>query len=466
MDFHDLICSGLYTALIFTLGYAVLSAALKPDVRHWLQILGLSYAAGSGVIALLLFFVSVAGVRPNRGILTAILIAAVMLLIFCQRKKSGFLHASVPTPRRNFTPMTFLGLLGLSILFLSASNVWARANWPVMFNIDAFAIWLFKAKWLFYQPLHPLPSVFRDPILSYSHQDYPLSFPLLVTGLYTAVGRVDDGLVKLLLLPIYLSLISVIYSGLRRFHRRSSALAITAVFCAAPIMSVNGGSAVAETALILAVSCALILLVEWIQLGQSGCLPLAALFACIAAFTKNEGLALLPVLGAMALIGSTAWRDRQKLRQLAIAALVCVFAIGPWLSFRIQLPKTHENYGEKLTSGSALAHNLPRLHYILPEFLGRCFDVQNAGLLWIVLIVVAILGWRGFANRAVWLLWCVLLVQLALYIGTFVVTPWKVEELLPVISARLLAQATPVATILIALHLRASQWPSEKSIGN
>jgi hypothetical protein len=440
--------------MILIVGYAVLCAAFKPGVRHWLQIIGLSYAAGSGVIPLLLFMASVLGVKPNRWILLGILIAAIALLIFCRKKKRGFLIASVPTPRRKFSPMTVLGLLGLSILLLSASNVWARAGWPVMFNIDVFGIWLFKAKWVFYQPLRPLPFAFSDPILSYSHQDYPLSFPFLVAGFYTAVGRVDDTLVKLLMLPIYLALISVMYSGLRLIHRRATALAITAVFAAAPILSVSGGSAVAETPLILASSCALILLVAWIETGETGCLPLAALFAAIAAFSKNEGLAMLPVLAVVALIGSLRWPGRQTFRQGVIAAVVCIVAIGPWIIFRIQLPKTHENYGEKLTSASAILHNLSRLHYVLPAFLGRCFDVPNAGLIWIVLIVSAITGWRAFRTRAVWLLWCVLLIQLSLYIGTFIVTPWRVEELLPVITARLLSQATPIVALLIGLHLR------------
>jgi hypothetical protein len=473
--FHDLFCGGLYSALIVFVGYAVLCAAFRPGVRHWLEILGLSYAAGAGVVSLLLFLVSMAGFTPGRASLIGVLAAAVVLLRVCLRRKSGLLQASIPSPRQKFGPLAVLSAASLSLLLLSLCNVWARAGWPALLDIDSFAIWMFKAKWVYTQPLRPLPAVFRDPILSYSHQDYPLAFPFQVAGLMAAVGRFDDRLIKLILLPNYLALIAVIYAGIRRFHRRATALVITTVFVTAPTLTMHAGFGVAETPLILAYTCALVLMVRWMETAENGCLPLAGLFAAIAAFTKNEGLALLPMLGIAILIGwptadaiahpsgeTRSGRRQRNPRQFFLAVGMCAAVIAPWLIFRLQLPRTHEDYGGRLTNLRIITQNLPRLGFISTDFLARflLLDHRSVGLIWVVLLITACAGWRAFASRTTLAMWLLLLAQLGLYVITFVVTPWDPHVLVPMIGGKLISQASPIAALLIALHLRATNWPT------
>jgi hypothetical protein len=445
--------------LLLVVGYSVICAALKPGVRHWLEILGLSYAAGAGVVSLVLLCSSISGNKPSRLLLGSVFALAIALLIFSRRRKCGLQRPSVPEPRQKVGPLTLLSVVSISVLLLSACNVWARAGWPALFNVDSFAIWMFKAKVLATQPLRPIPVVLLDPTLSYSHQDYPLSFPFLIAGLYTALGRIDDSLIRIVLLPVYLSMIAVMYAAVRRMHRRSTSLTITALFATAPIISQNAGFGVAETPLILAYCAALSLLLQWMQTGESGCLPLAGLFAAIGAFTKNEGLALLPVLGLATLFALLVGRNRHNKKQAILAAGLCILAILPWLVYRIWLPKTHEDYGGKLANPTVIFHNLSRTKIILEDFIGRCANVQEAGLLWVLLLIVALLGWRSLGQPSVLVLWIILLMQLALYSATFVVTPWKLDELLPMIAGKLLAQASPVAALLIALHLRQTRWP-------
>ena len=348
----------------------------------------------------------------------------------------------------------------MSLILLGVCNVSARAGWPALLNIDSFAIWMFKAKWVLHQPLRPVPPEFWDPALSYSHQDYPLSFPFLVAGLYAAIGRIDEQLLKTILIPIYLALIAVSYSALRNMNRRALAVVVTALFVASPTLSANAGFGVAETPLILAYTCGLVMLLRYLETSQAGCLWLAGFFSAVAAFTKNEGLALLPVIGVAMLMSL---RTRVQLRHIATAAVVMAVSIGPWLLFRMHLPRTHEDYGTKLTSAQVIIQNLPRLGRVLREFLGRCFNAQSAGLLWMVFLLAAAIGWRGFQQRSVLILWFILIAQLALYIGTFLVTPWNLDELLPMISGKLLVQASPVAALLIKLHLQHTKWDADVS---
>jgi hypothetical protein len=453
-----LILGGLYLALLMLVGYAVLCVVTRPGVRHWIEMLGICFAIGTAATSMLLFFASIAGFAPSRFILIAIAVIAISV-IAAKWKRAGLPVPSVPAPRGKFDVLTLLGIAALGLIVAAASNVIAHFNWPGLRDIDAFAIWMFKAKIVALSPLRPVPLAFTLPNLSYSHQDYPLSLPFLVAGLYATLGQINDEQAKILLLPIYLSLIAIIYSAIRRMHRRATAIAVTAIFASAPTLTQNAGLLVAETPLLLAWTGALAMLLRWMETNERGDLLLAGLLVVFAAFTKNEGLALLPLLGLTTFVLAVLTRKRSAIRDWIFSVIPCIAIITPWLIYRTFLPKTHEDYGGKLTRPATLLHNLGRIGYVLEEFLGRLFAGPQVGLIWYLLILTAILGFRGFARKPARVLWIILLLQLSLYAATFIVTPWDLHELIPMIGPKLLTQASPIAALLIAMHLREIRWP-------
>ncbi len=90
---------------------------------------------------------------------------------------------------------------------------------------------------------------------------------------------------------------------------------------------------------------------------------------------------------------------------------------------------------------------------VAPAFFGQMLEFQNAGLFWMLLAFSAAVGWRGFRRLPVLLLWALLLAHQSLYVITFMVTPWDLNVLLPMISPKLLMQTSPAAVLLIGLHL-------------
>jgi hypothetical protein len=447
----SLIRSGIYIAMLMLVGYTILCVIAGPAVDHWLELLGFSFALGAGSVSMLLFSVSVIGFKPSKFILVGIALIALLILIR-QWKSNGLIVATVPAPRGKFDPLTLLGIAGLMVIVASISNVIAFANWQGLNDIDSFATWMFKAKIVTLWPLRPIPLALTVPTLSYSHQDYPLSLPFLVAGLYAAIGHINDQQAKILLLPIYLSLIAIIYSSVRSMHRRATAIAITAIFAAAPTLTANAGLLVAETPLILAWTGAIVMLLRWIENRDRGDLILCGLFSALAAFTKNEGLALLPV---MAIIVACMSRKPSAIRNWALAAAT----ILPWVIYRTFLPKTHEDYGGKFTHAATVLNNLNRLGFILPNLFGRLFSGPQMGLIWYVLILTAIMGFRGFRRTSIRVLWILLIAQLSLYTAAFVVTPWNVTVLINMIGFKLLTQSSPIAALLISLHLQEFRWP-------
>jgi hypothetical protein len=493
--------------MIMLCGYALICLVLRPGQRHWLELLGLSFAGGSAVVSMLLFAVSLCGAPPSRMILTGIAGLAAILL-YLTRRQHGLVSPSVPSPRHKLDAMSVLGFISAGLLLLALFRASTKADAPVLNEVDSIAIWLLKAKWVALKPLLPIPPEFLNPTLSYSHQDYPLGFPLLAAGLFAMVGRFDDRLIHFILVPIALALAATMYTAVRRLHRRALAVILTAVFIAAPSMTQDLGSPVAESLLILMYTAALTMLLQWMETRERGDLLLAGLLAAGTACVKNEGLALLPVFGFVALLwsfiqrpqtpilihdpddggfssfsgrsvealfrrnkGAPAGRllteDDQTTSWAPIktgfsASVISVLTLTPWLIYRIYLPRTHEDYGGKMLNPQMIAHNLSRLFYILPHFFGSMFDAGRVGLLWYLLAIVVVLCPGAFKRGPVLLLWFMLLAQLSLYLMTFVVTPWEIQALLPLISPRLLTQASPLAAILIAVHLRELNWPAAR----
>ena len=467
-----------YAAVVLVVGYAAVSAALPAAARHWAEVAGLSVAAGVALTAFALFDASTAGLAPSRGVLAAWAVVAAVSAAAVLWRKGRLLQPTVPSPRKGLDPMGVVGLLAAAVVVAAVLNAAAAGTTPGLGDIDEYATWMFKAKVVAAVPLRPIPPALLDPGLSYSHQDYPLLFPLLVAGLYRAVGRVDESAGKLLLLPMYLALIGIVYGAVRRHLRRATAVAVTAVAVAGPVVVQKAGLAVAELPITLFFAATVSLLARWAEGGDSGDLLLAGGFAAAAAFTKNEGLAMLPVFAVAATLA--AWMRRPNPlapgsagggptgtpraepgangRALLAASVIAVALIGPWLLYRRGLPKTHEDYGGKFTTATTLIHGVARLPHVVAGVAGGMLDVWQAGGLWVVLAVAAVAGRRAWRRPAVRIVWVVLLLQIGLYVAAFGVTPWDVDVLLPMVTGKLLAQAAPAAGLLVGLHV-AALWP-------
>jgi hypothetical protein len=453
----DILCCGIYLALIALLGYAAMSALLREEKRHWAELAGLSLAAGFGLLGILLFACSLIGYPPSRALLICIGIATAIALIAMRRillRASCLRRITLRSPTK-----ILLRTAAVVLIIAAAANAAAKTLTPGLADVDAFAIWMFKAKIVAAEPLVPIPKSFLDDPLSYSHQDYPLGLPLVVAGVYASIGRDDELLGKTPFLLVYLSLVLVSYGALRRQLNRPTAAALAAMFVGMPVLVQHIGMAVAEGPLVLMHTCCLILLLQWMQAGGRRTLAVSAAFAAFAAFTKNEGLALLPIVAVAALVFAIFSRRRELVVDWLFAAAIAAVLIGPWIIYRTHLPRSHEDYGSKLTSISTIAGNLPRLRELAPMFFGQLWELQTAGGIWLVLPIAAVIGWRAFGRPAVLVLWAILLTHLTLYLATFVVTPWDLKTLIAMVGPNLLMHVAPAAILLIALHLSPFQPP-------
>lgn len=436
--------------LLLLLGVGVASASLLSDRRPVAlpEAAGRVVALGAGNLALALFLCSLAGLAPSRAVLAGIAAGSACVVMVRVRTR-GLPRVALPTAA--------VAARMLPIAVPAAALVAAVAFHAVampMLEWDAYAIWGLKAKVLLHEPLASAPAYFRDATLSYSHLDYPLGLPLLLAGAYAALGAAGEAPAKAVLPLLHAALGLLVYGGLRDRLAPGRAGVLALLLLGLPALLRWAGSGLADAPLALFHAGVLVHGSRWLDAGRREDAVLAGLFAAHATFTKNEGLALAAVaLGGLFVLRVV--RAPRTWLSAGIPPAVWLLASAPWLVWSRALPRTHEDYASRLGPAEVLA-SAGRLGDVLAVLGAELTAWTRWGGLWLLLAVLAALGFRAFREPRVAWLWAVLLADLAVYGLVLLVSPWRVETLASFALDRLLLHLAPAAVLLIGAHWAAT----------
>ncbi len=542
-----LLCAILYEALLLALGYLTLSLVRAGARCGLVETLGLSQALGAGNMGVILLFASLAGFTPSRPLLGCVAGAVALALAVLSRKRRlvrievpllynslNCSHAAndLPSPckragsilHRPSSPRepdpSGSSILGCGLAALGKLGVWdglllllpaglllylllavsCHALAIPLYEWDAFGIWGLKAKVLTHEALRANPAYFHDASLSYSHPDYPLLLPFLTSGVYGAMGQVDDRLGKIILPPLFAAFGVIAYLALRWKLPRNQAWFLTAALLALPLCTRWAGAGYADVLLTLFYGGSIFFLVKWLEEDSGADLALAALFSAYGALTKSEGLGLAVInvvvlfaflaprlnrrplmyprsAGFQPAVSPTSSRQSpevgrgvggsQRLRignprygRLQVCATLNThrlmagvwFVVGlvvlllPWLLWSRNLPRTHE-----ASLKNVVAH-LPSLGIIVRAFVGELLKLSDWGGLWLLLVLAAVLGWKALRVPRVLALWTLLALHLGLYGAAYAATSRDLNNLLTFSLDRVLLHVTPAAIYLIGYH--------------
>lgn len=431
----------IYLLSIPLLGLAVLSLISRGRRWHMGELLGLSVVLGLGISAVLMFYLSLLGLRPHPAFpWLAIAISLPVVLKLRPAIRFG-------SPSWRSLALQAVPLL-LVLLALVGNVVFAQRDQFI--RGDALTIWGMKGRALALEPLTVHPPVLYAADFKEAHHNYPLLLPMLIAGGYRSIGSFDDAQVKLVFPLMLLGSILVAWFGLRRLTFLPAAPWLTAAWLASPALVIWFSTGYADAPLAMFAFGAALYLVAYAQDRQATDLRIATLCCAFAAFTKNEGMSLAIVLlftAAIWCIGSRA-DARTLLRNAAIALLILL----PWLVFRATLPADDENYPAHL-SLSLLLHNSNRLPTIFTAFTTEFRYIASWGILWLAIPIALIIRPRALQQRGALVIWTAIALQLTAYIVAYLITPWNVTDLLNVTVERLLVQLSPLAVIALAMQL-------------
>jgi hypothetical protein len=380
-------------------------AVLLDPAGSRIRILGLSFLLGTGVVSMTLLLLptwSPAIVSPVLFVLTVVL---------------GL------RGRWRFSALPGWSPVDAGSLLLVAAHGFAATLGPAG-EWDFWAIWGLKARVFFEQ--RGIDWAFLESRLNdFSHPDYPLLLPLQSTFVALHGDAWSDRWLGILTTAFGVGLILIARDLLARELSRHWAAAGTLVVASAALSPWIG---MAEAPMIAYGSAGLLFV-------RAGSMPVGATLLGLAAFTKNEGLALIAAAAAaLVLVG----RRRDVLR-LWPAVLIAM----PWLVLRLM-----HSLPTDLAQGAVLERvSVARVGGMVAE-MARIAPLQP--WLWLAMALAFALFARQWKREAFLLI--AVVVQLLFYAGAYLVTPKEVRWHVRSSWQRLLQHgAVPLAFAALAI---------------
>ena len=322
-----------------------------------------------------------------------------------------------------------------------------------LWQIDSYMIWMYKASVLYHQDILST-DYFKSMPLSYSHLDYPLLVPFLVSGMYAAAGCVDDSICRLVFPFLFVSFYCLAYVAFRWRMGMLPALVAASVMATLPPVVQWTSSGTADVVLALYYMGCVYYSVKFIEERRGEDMALAILFTVFCAFTKSEGMAL----GLINLLVFSLYRvwggvlrprfDKTAFPDVLRYVLIVVGLLAPWLWLAASLPQTHENYPGRMSLAGFL-NGVDRIPAILCLFCAKCMELSRWGVIWLAAFVVFAATLRRDLGVGVNMLRMLLAAHIVLYMLVFVVSPWEPSHLSSMALERLLLHAVPAAFLVI-----------------
>jgi hypothetical protein len=406
---------------------APLARALDARLRGF-TLGGAAFLIGAGAVALHLFFLSVLHVPWTR---TSVLVSLIPLLALAVvRNRFRGRAQSGEGPLTASRAQLFFDLATLAIVVAYA----VFATWAPPYEWDFYGIWGLKARWFFEDR-----GMLWPVVQAVSKQDYPVLLPLLFDFVAVVTGGWNDRAFGLIYVGLCVAFLAVA-RGMFAEDVRWPGLAALAI--AFPAMNLWVGLGEAG---VMAFGCAGLL---FIRRGRDA---MGAVLLGLAAWSKNEGLALI-VVTAFALLVTT--RSVRRVLALWPAAVV----IAPWIVTRSVL-----HLSTDFMEGSVLSRVLDRMRN--PGEVVHAFVASppDQPWFWLAAIVSVIVFLRPAIRRELFLL-IVVTLQLGLMVGQALATKWDLAAHVSLTMNRIPHQIAPALGFLAVLLLM-REW-SELKIEN
>jgi hypothetical protein len=431
--------STLLTALLLIVAGAPIALALPARTRQWHGLIGEAYLLGAGAATFVLFVLTMAGIRWSRASLLTGLAAIMIGAAIVAWRRGVRLPEPPQAGAANFIDILTAALVGGHFLLATVA--------PPIEN-DYLLIWGVKARMFLAQGGIDW-SYLQAPLNGTSHPDYPLLLPLLydlhalVHGswpeAWSGFATFAFGLAGLLALR-----------GLLADEMPKLARAIATLIVMPLLFSPYIG--IAEGPLIAYATIGVLYVRRGVAHASRGEVAIGAIFLGLAAWTKNEGLALM-VAAAIAMIVA------RRIRLLP--ALLPAIAINiPWLI----LHRLHDLKVD-LAQGGALERLAARLSEPLPILTALLGRTGIAALCWGGIALALAIGWRRVVAEERFLAVATAL-QLIVYVSIYFVTPRDLTWHIETSWDRILRQLMPLL-VMLAMFVTAPviAWYSRKRNG-
>ncbi|MCX7919431.1 MAG: phospholipid carrier-dependent glycosyltransferase [bacterium] len=360
---------------------------------------GFGFGLGFGLVSWIMFLFTLIVRRWHLSLLTiSVVVFAVILGIMnrnynklCSSEIREFIPRAFHTERKNLIPWILIILLAVQIIYVFSETVITPfIHW------DSWAIWGLKGR-IFYTEQTIPKSYFQLTAREFGHPDYPLLIPLSETWLALWINEWNESLVKILSPLYYLLILILCYYFVSKEEKfnLNYPLLFTVILATIPQMVIHGTLGLADLPLAYYGFASFILVYWWFQTEKMGWLIYAAIFAGLAMWTKNEGVALFLITGIICVylsgkkkgIGESNLLSRIKIILLAYFVPALVIYL-PWFLFKIE-----HNIQNDLITWNRLIHpeiylRLSRIPTLLMLLSQEMLNWKNWNIFWVAFIIL------------------------------------------------------------------------------
>lgn len=364
-----------------------------------LERLGLSYGMGLGAIAVIMTFLSLAGISFNVFNILApfILIVAsgvVLKKAFqkpgVEKSKNGHGYSKM-----NRAELFFFGAILFEVCFaFFVSLVKPMESW------DAVAHWGAKAKIMYLLKGLPL-DIFSKPGIKDATftGDYPWLWPFVQNYIHNFIGRFNDFAPKMAGPFFFASCLVVFYGVLRNVRStRLHALIFTFFLASIPHFNAYASNGYADLILSFYYSVGFIYLYLWFRDKDRAHLIISVIFTAMACYVKCEGL-LLALVTILTFLSFILFSERGS-KARAFRSFIFYIVTLAVLSLPMFLLKhaTASNIANQAMSVKLLSDfKVENFHRILPiiyDYQKQFFGIKAWNLVWVLFIISVFLGFK------------------------------------------------------------------------
>ncbi len=422
---------------IICVGYYFYKTFFFVNKTPVLEIFSYSFGLGIGAIGLQMVLYSLLQIPWNAIVLLLPWLIIFANVIFFKRKEYSLQY------RFSFSKNLFNNSLVL-LIFLLILYVLFEAQLRPLYAWDGWSIWLYKAKIFFIdQGINPSHTV-------YFQNSYPYLLNLIIAFIYNIIGYVDDKSVLLLYPFFYISTGTLLFSSLQKCIGTTKALVFTFIFFSTQNVIRHAGrweAGYADLPLGYFIFSSVLLLINYLSKKSQNILILLNLFLLMTSSIKNEGFYFSIIIEIILLIAIV---KSKKIKNIFFQ-LIWLVPILIWEIYK----KIYNSYPDYLFDKTII--HPTRIFVIIFYMLKESLNIQNWNILWVLFGIAFAVFLFNFKKSLLLLVYCIIFLQLLLYIAAFMLSPYDPKIHIPNVMDRLFLHIVPLALFASALAIYSKQ---------
>jgi len=437
--------------IIFMAGKLLLDAKFfdVSDEHPWVR-MPLYFFAGTTVISLYMFLLSLINIPFNIWIISLPFLIYAVFLIFSNKIRLIDLRYLMPDIKAyKFSwPDILLGML-----FIICASMLINSLIVPVFAKDAFSIWFFKAKIFFTERTVPF-NILTNDIFEFSHSDYPFLISLNLAWISICLCQWKDTVLRIFFTLQYALFVPLFYFWIRKYiSRRNASIASFVLFSNSHLLE-YGSNGYADFILGIFAAISIIFLVKWLDSREKRHLYLSSFFIGSSVFIKNDGTSLfLAVVILLAAYLIDSYKNKRISLNDAVFDLCSFLGIGLviFMPFKIAifLQAIPNHMIKNVNIFATMAENLNRIPVIAGYFLYELYlDTYIWQYFWIFLTILLIIGRKRIFGSNIRFILYFFFISLSFYFIVYMLTVLPLAYHLESSFHRLLIGLAPAAAFL------------------